>query len=171
MAARGSTHAEIGVHFNRCERTIRSWLKEAQRRRLLAFRGQTPEAMLAASETKLLALQGVLMQRLAAATAPQGTGAQGAAAPEPIDNRGLAALVREVRGLELDRYRLREIAGFFDDVRWHHPVVDEDDPRARAAEMLRNAMLETFALKGSTNRFCALPPPSAAEEEDDDPII
>jgi transposase-like protein len=172
MAARGDTHAAIADHFGRCERTIRYWLAEAQRRRLVAFRGQTPERLLAASETKLLALQAVLMQRLTAATARQGDGADGAAVPEPIDNRGIAALVREVRGLEIDRYRLREIAGFFNDVRWHHPPGDEhDDPAVRGADLLKEMILETFAPEGRPNSLRALPKPTTDEDDEDDPIL
>jgi transposase-like protein len=171
MAARGATHAEIGQHFNRSERTIRAWLKLAQQRRLVAFRGMSPEAMLAASETKLLSLQALLLQRLTDATAPQPAGAAGASVPEAIDNRGLAALVREVRGLELDRYRLRQIAGFFDGVRWSHPAGDgHDDHGTRAAEILREAIAATFLPEGSP-QLVALTKPGAADEEDDDPII
>lgn len=159
LAAQGRTHAEIAAQFGRCERTVRYWLAEAQRRRIVAFRGLTPEKMLAQTETKLLAMQAVLLQRLATAQ-------------DTSDNKGIAALVREVRGIERDRYAIREIAGFFDDVRWHHTSGDQhDDPRARAAEMLQDMILNTFAPIGRRDSFRALPKPITDENGDDDDAI
>jgi transposase-like protein len=157
MAARGKTQAEIAQHFNRSERTIRVWLKEAQRRRLVAFRGMTPEQLLAASESKLLGLQEILLARLAAAE-------------ETTDYRGIAALIRELRGIEHDRYRFRSLAGFFAHVHWSHSSGDEGtDHGRRDAEILLEAIRDTFMPEDRKNRPLALPPPAA--EDDDDAII
>jgi transposase-like protein len=158
MSASGKSQREIAKHFGRSERAIRNWLKEAQRRRLIAFRGMTPEQMLAASETKLLSMQSLLLQKLAAVQSTD-------------DNRGIAALVREIRSLEIDRYRLREIAGYFGGVRWHHTGNDPDDRAVQGANVLLEMIRETFAPAGEPDSFRVLPAPSADDDGDDDDIL
>jgi transposase-like protein len=153
MAASGKSQIEIAHHFGRSERTIRSWLKEAQRRRLIALRGMSPEQMLVASETKLLSLQHLLLGRLAAAQ-------------ESNDNRGIAALVREIRGLEIDRYRLREVAGYF--IGNPYRPSDDDDRAVQGANLLLEMIRDTFAPAGEPDSPLALPAPTTDDGDDDD---
>ena len=156
MSASGKSQREIAKHFGRSERTVRVWLVEAKRRRLIAFRGMSPEQMLAASETKLLSLQHLLLGRLAAAQ-------------ESNDHRGLAALIREIRGIELDRYRLREVAGFFAGNPYRPS--DDDDRAVQGANLLLEMIRDTFAPAGEPDSPLALPAPSSADDDGDDDIL
>lgn len=131
MAMEHRSQAEIAAHFRVSVRTVRRWLREAQRRRLIAFQGTTPEELLARTDHMHAILQAGLLERFNKARFGG-------------DAKAMAICARELRGIERDRYLIREMVGYFDGVQVRRLSGDEDDLHTRGAHVILSAIHATF---------------------------
>jgi transposase-like protein len=152
LTMQGKSQGEIAREFRVNERTIRRWIAEARRRRLVAFKTTGPEELLAQTHFLHETLTAVLLKRLERAE-------------RRGDDRVLTDCARELRGTERDRYAILELVGAFDAWRLNRPAPPEESPAAQGARAMIEAMLEVFAPKGRPVTLDAL---SARERTDDD---
>jgi predicted transcriptional regulator len=95
------TQAEIGRHFNRTERTIRHWIKEAKRRNLVTLKTTGPEDMLAQTFFEFAQYRADLLSAKSQAK-------------EAGDMVAVAGYINQLRKLAFDKFRIAEKAGYID---------------------------------------------------------
>lgn len=101
MAAEHRSQREIAARFGVTVRTVHNWLKEARERGLVGVRRSTADAFLAETEATHATMKAKLLRRMEVADARG-------------DDRTWLACLKQLRGLEIDRYTVREKLGFFD---------------------------------------------------------
>lgn len=133
MVLEGKTQDEIAEYFNRAPRTIRRWLAEARRRRIVTLKGLTPHDLLSTTFLRYQQIEAEL-HRVRRAAMDAG------------DRRSALESIRQLRHTERDKYIVLEKAGFFENFQFLQPSA-EVSPNEVAAHRLVQ-MAQEFLARG-----------------------